>query len=138
MRMTIVGTDFYNLPLMPVTFSRLHDRLQRRLFSVGLAIGCHQRIDRSWCIRKRQIPVCARCLGILIGPFLTPFFLYFPKPWVAVACVFLFLMDACTQFIGARESNNWLRLATGAMFSASILFLLAYGVVAACLLNTRL
>lgn len=116
--------------------SQLHDRFQRYMFYVALALGCHQRRDRSFRCRGRQIPVCARCLGMLIGPLFAPLYLVFPNPWIAVTCISVFLIDTSTQLVGSRESNNWLRLLTGAAFSASVLFLLIDGVTL-WLLNTR-
>ncbi|MGH2509760.1 MAG: DUF2085 domain-containing protein [Ktedonobacteraceae bacterium] len=121
---------------MPATLRTAHDQFQRRMHYVALFFGCHQRQDRSFNLRGRQVPLCARCMGILIGPLLLPFYLYFRNPWVAVLCMSAFLVDASTQLIGIRESNNWLRLLTGATFSASLLFLLTYGVTT-CLSNIR-
>lgn len=86
--------------------------------------------------RGRQIPLCARCLGLLVGPLLSPVFFLIAKPWMAVACISLFLADALTQLIGLRESTNYLRLFTGAVFSASVLFLASRG-VALCLQNIK-
>jgi|SRR5579863_6509026 len=113
---------------VPPAVGNLHDRFQRHMFYVGLALGCHQRPDRSFSCRGRQIPLCARCLGILVGPLFAPLYFIFPDPWIAIVCASIFLIDASTQLVGMRESNNWLRLLSGAAFSASVLFLLFYGV----------
>jgi uncharacterized membrane protein len=125
----------YRAPI-PAAVADLHDRFQRHMFYVALALGCHQRHDRSFSCRGRQIPLCARCLGMLIGPLFAPLYFSFPNPWIAVTCISVFLIDASTQLIGMRESNNWLRLLTGVVFSASVLFLLIHGVTL-CLPNTR-
>ena len=130
-----VGCPSYRLSI-PAALAHLQDRFQRHMFYVGLAFGCHQRCDRSFSWRGRQIPLCARCLGMIIGPLFTPLYFLFPHPWIAAACISAFLVDALTQAVGMRESNNWLRLFTGTAFSASALFLLIYG-VSLCLPNTR-
>ena len=123
-------------PLIPAAVAHLHDQFQHYLFYLALALGCHQRQERSFSCRGRQIPLCARCLGILIGPLFAPLYLRCPNPWVAVVGISVFLVDGSTQLMGLRESNNWLRLVSGAAFSASVLFLLIDGVTF-CLLNTR-
>lgn len=122
---------------MAITIAHLHDRFQRYTFYVALSVGCHQRRDRSFSWRGRQVPLCARCLGMLVGPVLVPLYFCFPNPWIAVVSFSAFLVDASTQFVGLRESNNWLRLLTGAAFSASVLFLLIHG-VHLCLPNIKL
>jgi uncharacterized membrane protein len=73
---------------------------------------------------------------MLIGPLLAPLYLWCPNSWIAVVGISVFLVDGSTQLMGLRESNNWLRLVTGAVFSASVLFLFTYGITL-CLLNTR-
>ena len=122
---------------IPLPISNLHDRFQRYLLYVGLVIGCHQRPDRSLCVLGRQVPVCARCLGMLIGPLFAPLYLWFPSPWIAAAVISAFLVDGFTQLTGCRESKNWMRFLTGAGFSASVVFLMIRG-AKEWLLNIRL
>ena len=122
--------------LMADAFTHLHGRIQQCLFYVALAFGCHQRPDRSFSFRGRQLPLCARCLGVLIGPLFAPIYFWHLSPRIALACISVFLADASTQLVRLRESKNWLRLFSGAAFSASVLFLFIYGVTL-CLLNTR-
>lgn len=125
-----------NSVLSADAFPHLHARIQQYLFYVALVFGCHQRPNRSFTFRGRQIPLCARCLGVLIGPLFAPIYFWLLSPWIAFACISVFLIDASTQLVGLRESNNWLRLLGGAAFSASVFFLVIYGVTL-CLLNTR-
>lgn len=107
--------------------TQLHDLFQHRLYYVGIFMRCHQRGDRSFFIRGRQIPVCARCFGILLGPLI----LLLCEQWlsrpIAAACIVAFFFDVGSQLLRLRESNNWLRLITGILFSASVLFLLVKG-----------
>lgn len=126
----------YDSVLSADAVTHLHGRIQRYLFYVALAFSCHQKPDRSFSFRGRQIPLCARCLGVLIGPLFAPIYFWHLSPWIALACISVFLIDASTQLVGMRESKNWLRLFSGAAFSASVLFLVIYGVTL-CLLNTR-
>jgi len=96
----------------------VHERLQIVLYRLALVIGCHQRSDRSYFIRGRQIPVCARCLGLLIG------FILAPLLWIsglgAAALLVPMLVDGVTQAGGLRESRNWLRLTTGVGFAIGL------------------
>lgn len=77
---------------------------------------CHRRPDRSFFFRGKQFPVCARCTGTLVGFAILPFFalkvLSLSLLW-ALALHIPALIDGGTQALGWRESNNWLRLATG-------------------------
>lgn len=71
-------------------------------------------------IRGRQTPLCARCLGILVGPILAPAWATLVPVVVSGIVVVLFVVDGVTQLLCLRQSNNWLRFATGTGFSASI------------------
>ena len=96
----------------------IHDRMQGVLGRFALLIGCHQRINRSYVLRGRQIPLCCRCLGILIGVAFAPLF----AALSLISCTFLVLplvADGTTQLCGLRESRNWLRLTTGILFGVA-------------------
>jgi uncharacterized membrane protein len=92
-------------------FSECHELVQRFLWRFALIIRCHQLPERSFCFRNRQVPVCARCLGILLGVFAVPFYIHDLR--IAVALILAMIIDAGTQGIGLRSSRNWLRFATG-------------------------
>lgn len=125
----------WRVPVRP-DIASLHGHFQRHLFYLALALGCHQRPDRSFCISGRQIPICARCLGMLIGPLFAPLYLWFPCPGIAAIAISAFLLDGFTQLAGGRESKNWIRFLTGAAFTASAVFLMIRGVTE-CLLNIK-
>lgn len=77
---------------------------------------CHRRPDRSFFFRGKQFPVCARCTGTLLGFALLPFFalkMFTLGLLWSLALHVPTLIDGGTQAMGWRESNNWLRLATG-------------------------
>lgn len=116
------------------TFDRLHDAAQKVLYCVSLYWQCHQLQERSFFIKRRQVPLCARCTGMLIGPALFPLCLVRFSWTVLVILLAAFFADALTQFLGLRSSNNPLRLASGIGFSVGFLGLL-YG-AAKWLLNT--
>lgn len=99
--------------------SHIHDRMQDVLYRVAAFIGCHQRLDRSTVLLGKQIPICDRCLGMLVGILLCGFV---PFPfWLASASIFLFLADGISQWTGLRSSNKLFRLVTGLLFFPSIL-----------------
>src|SRR4051794_7702406 len=105
-------------------FEKLHSRVQNLLWAISLWWPCHQMASRSFSVRGRQVPLCARCTGLLIGPVLVPAWLIFAPSfvsWFAVAC---FFADSLTQLFRLRESTNWVRLTTGATFFAAIISLL--------------
>ena len=116
------------------TFDRLHDTAQKVLYRVSLYWQCHQLQERSFFIKRRQVPLCARCTGVLIGPVLFPLCLVRFSWTVLVILLVAFFADALTQFLGLRSSNNPLRFASGIGFSVGFLGVL-YG-AAKWLLNT--
>lgn len=84
-------------------------------WELGKFSGCHQMPERSFFVRKKQFPVCARCTGAFIGyiagslvypiykiPLLTSLFF----------CIVLFV-DWFIQRIKIKESTNLRRFITG-------------------------
>jgi uncharacterized membrane protein len=110
------------------TFGGLHDALQSLLYHITLYWHCHQRQDRSFFIRGRQVPLCARCTGLLVGSLALPLYLSTFRWPVALTFIAAFVLDSVSQFLGLRSSNNPLRFVTGAGFSVAVLGLLLGGV----------
>lgn len=93
---------------------------------VGFAI-CHQLPERALSYGGRPLPVCARDTGLFIGFAVCAVALLaaygarprrFPRPSRAAALAAFAvpgLVDALTSYAGLRESNNTVRLATGAL-----------------------
>lgn len=85
--------------------------------------GCHQRPDRSFFIKGKQFPICARCTGELIGILVTPF-LYWKLRKVAIWVFFIMLVpliiDGVVQAKTKYESNNIKRLLTGVLFGVGL------------------
>jgi uncharacterized membrane protein len=81
---------------------------------------CHRLPDRTFKIKNRYFPVCARCTGLYIGAFsyfIYVYFFYVDYTPTLIMIAFLMIIptffDGLTQFFGLRESNNILRLFTG-------------------------
>ena len=86
--------------------------------------GCHQLPERSFFFLGYQMPVCARCLGIIIGELFGIFsciFLYTPSIGMCVLFMVAMIIDGGVQWRFNIMSNNRRRLITG--------FLAGYGIV---------
>jgi uncharacterized membrane protein len=103
--------------------SYLHETMQKAFFRLTRYWHCHQLPERSFFVRGRQVPMCARCTGLLVGAVLFPLF-EGQHIAVYVGLVSAFIVDSLTQLYGLRESNNALRFALGLGFASSILALL--------------
>jgi uncharacterized membrane protein len=102
----------------------LHEVLQRLLWTVALHWPCHQMTSRSFVIRNRQLPLCARCFGVLLGPALAPLWIAYVPVSLSCFAVGLFIVDGFTQMLNWRASKNWLRFGTGIGCSAAVVSLL--------------
>lgn len=89
--------------------------LYQKLMYLGRNSGCHQMAERSFFIKGRQFPICARCTGVLIGNLVayTMFFIYVIPPEVYVMGCAVMFADWYIQYIGIRKSTNRRRLITG-------------------------
>ena len=87
------------------------------LWSLVNLSGCHQRKDRSFCIRGKQFPVCARCTGAFIGYLTSIFTYYYLKVplWINAAFCLIMFADWFVQRIGVLESDNFRRFITGVL-----------------------
>jgi uncharacterized membrane protein len=91
---------------------------------------CHQKPERSFFLRGKQIPLCSRCLGIYSSYILSLILLYFFGRYIYISSsVMIFLLfvgfvpifvDGITQLKGLRQSNNYLRLFTGVLFGSTM------------------
>lgn len=84
--------------------------------------GCHQRTDRSFFYNGKQLPLCARCTGELIGILLSVFLFLFVRPHFFVCfllCIPL-VVDGFAQKLTAYESTNAMRLLTGILFGIGL------------------
>lgn len=84
---------------------------------------CHQRPDRCFKINGKPMNICSRCLGVYLGlliGLLVPFIIMGIYLISVTTLLFLMLIgivpmgiDGLTQFLGFRQSNNYLRFITG-------------------------
>ena len=95
---------------------KAHDEIQSLLFRLSKYWHCHQMGERSFTVRGRQIPLCARCVGILVGLLLSPLYLLCSHWLITLGMITAFLMDSVSQALKVRTSNNTIRLVTGMMF----------------------
>ena len=87
----------------------------RVVFEIGRIAGCHQRSDRSFFVRGKQFPVCARCTGVFFGYLVGGILFWFYKIPFCFNIAFCAIMfaDWLVQRLGWRESTNLRRLITG-------------------------
>jgi len=85
--------------------------------------SCHRLPERSFFFRGKQFPFCARCTGINLSFLLMPLFLFniiYINLAISLLLLFPALIDGLTQAFCNRESNNYLRLATGLMMGIGL------------------
>ncbi len=78
--------------------------------------GCHQMPERSFFICKYQLPICARCLGIMLG-YVIGIIFYISKIYLPLKVILFLpiitLLDWSLQSFLNIISNNFRRLITG-------------------------
>lgn len=103
-----------------------------KLWSKSMALfrkywGCHQLPNRSFFIGSYQLPLCARCTGILLGELIA-IIMVADNFILSLAYNFLLLipliMDGSIQLITAYESNNTKRILSGLLFGFGLVGLL--------------
>ena len=93
--------------------------------------GCHQMPSRSFFLGKYQMPLCARCTGIILGSILALILLIVVSQSTAVfswqMCLAMLLpmvMDGSIQLTGKYESNNLKRVISGILFGFSFILII--------------
>lgn len=85
--------------------------------------------ERSFFFHGYQLPVCARCTGIIIGELsgiiLCLFRLITPL-WVCIGFIGIMAIDGGLQAKGILESTNLRRLVTGLLSGYGFIALLAH------------
>lgn len=77
-------------------------------------VPCHRKSERCFHIKGQPMPICSRCLSILIGSISLPFFFFYPMPlWIGLLLQIPMIIDGITQAKGMRMSTNRLRTLTG-------------------------
>ena len=99
----------------------IHNEFQKIFYSITRFWKCHQMPERSFIINGRQIPLCARCCGIILGLFLSPISMLIVFDLrVLILLPLICVFDATTQLYGIRKSNNFLRFTSGILFGCFI------------------
>ena len=91
-----------------------------------IIFGCHQRPERSFFVRGKQFPLCARCTGELIGILITPFIYCVIKQfplWIFFIMLIPLVFDGTIQAKTEYESNNTKRILTGIFFGIGLMTL---------------
>ena len=90
--------------------------------------GCHQKPERSFFVRGYQLPLCARCTGVLLG-YLIALLLLICSCKISVLLCLIFLVplvfDGGIQLAFNILSNNARRLVTGVLFGVGFIHLIA-------------
>lgn len=92
------------------------DRIWVKAMRFGHRLGCHQKPERSFCIKGYQFPVCARCTGVIVGQLTEIILLCLGiKMGLPAALILIAIMglDWFIQFLKIKESTNIRRLITG-------------------------
>lgn len=100
-------------------------RLWCKCMKLGETTGCHQLPERSFYIKGYQLPICARCTGVILGYILAlPLsILGFFKYKLSILCCGLMFVDWLLQACNIKKSSNKRRLITGILGGYGILSL---------------
>lgn len=92
---------------------------------------CHRLPERSFHLKGRQFPVCARCTGFYLSGFtyaILAMFIAFQYTLsttiLGIILLIPFIVDGLTQFLNFRESNNTLRFLTGILGGIGVMILI--------------
>ena len=89
--------------------------------------GCHQMPERSFFIKKYQLPVCARCTGMMVGYIASTLLVILKIKIREFLCVLLMIpmiVDGCIQYKTKYLSNNIRRFITGIMYGIGLIQLI--------------
>jgi len=101
-----------------------------KLMKAGSLYGCHQLASRSFFIQNRQLPLCARCSGVMIGSLFAYalFFFWTPPLLLCISGLAIMFADWLIQYLKIKESTNPRRLITGLIGGYSLATLFCMGV----------
>ena len=89
---------------------------------------CHCRPERSFFYKGKPFPICARCIGELIG-IIVGIPIIFKLKDINIRYIFLLslplILDGVIQLMTKYESNNIKRVITGFLFGIALIFILA-------------
>ncbi|MGL4655278.1 MAG: DUF2085 domain-containing protein [Sarcina sp.] len=88
---------------------------------------CHQKPERSFFIKGQQMPICARCTGILIGYIIGIILCFFIKNESIITPILLATptgIDGFGQLFEKWQSNNFRRCFTGIFAGIGLVLLI--------------
>ena len=94
--------------------------------------GCDQLPERNIFFKRYQLPICARCLGIILGYILCIFLLIFNcklNIYLLFLLILTTLIDWSLQFFNILSSNNIRRLVTGILGGIGLMGIYVYIVI---------
>ena len=95
---------------------------------------CHQMSERSFFIRGVQLPLCARCTGIVLGFLLLGPLVSIFTPgnmYLSLALILLMCLDGLLQLKGVLQSTNLRRVLSGLGFGYGCFSVLLHSIVKA-------
>jgi uncharacterized membrane protein len=86
-----------------------------KCMELGMQTGCHQLPERSFFFKGFQMPVCARCTGVILGYFIAiPMFIIVGyKNKLSIWGCLIMLIDWSLQQFKIKPSTNKRRFITG-------------------------
>ena len=104
-----------------------------------IIMGCHCRPERSFHVKGRSFPVCARCTGMLAGFLICLLSCFFWQPHPAWMAVLMLpgIIDGTVQMKTSYTSNNLRRLWTGLLMGYGSMSLLTWSLGATYRLGFR-
>ena len=93
---------------------------------------CHQLPERSFSFRGHQLPLCARCTGILAGYIIGIIYIsLFKNLHIIIELLLMIplLIDGTGQYLGYFKSTNIRRLFTGILAGISTICLFRLAII---------
>lgn len=90
--------------------------------------GCHQIPERSFFVFGYQMPICARCFGLMIGEMLgaiCAFVINLPT-YICLLLMMPMAVDGIVQYKTEYVSTNIRRFITGALFGFCFIYLIVH------------
>lgn len=96
-----------------------------------IIFGCHCREDRSFYLKNKKFPICARCTGELFGMICALFlyFTYLPNIIYNIILMIPMILDGFIQLTTNYESNNLKRFFTGLFFGYALCNILIISII---------
>lgn len=94
--------------------------------------GCHQLPERSYFIKGYQLPVCARCEGMILGELFSIILIITGIRITLPICVSMLtplIIDGSIQYKTSYNSNNLKRIFTGIFFGVGFIYIIFYAII---------